>query len=263
MNERIEYPLFAEERQEEIINLLKVKSKLTVPELCEYFNLSAATVRNDIRKLASQGRLRRTHGGIIPAGKVTFEPTTEYKQTVNIRKKLKIAQKASEMVHDGDTIILDTGTTTMELAKHLAKKENLTIIVNDVSIALFLENTTSSNVILLSGILRRGFHCTVGPWVTSALQNLNVDTAFLSTNSFSLTKGFMTPDIDQAEAKRAYIRAASQSVVLFDSSKIGSLSFISFATLDDIDTIITDNEVNEGVKSTLNGYSNRLNLFYV
>lgn len=263
MNKRIEPPLFSEERQEEIINLLKTKSKLTIPELCEYFNLSAATVRNDIRKLASQGRLRRTHGGIIPAGKVTFEPTSEYKKTVNIRKKTKIAQRAAELVKDGDTVILDTGTTTMELAKHLSQRKNLTIIVNDISIALLLEQITDANIILLSGFLRRGLHSTVGPWASHTLGTLNADIAFLSTNSFSLSKGFMTPDIQQAEVKKAYIQCAAQSVVLFDSSKIETLSFVIFATLEDINALITDSDINASVKSALNEYSNRLDIIYV
>lgn len=263
MDKRIEHPLFAEERQEEILHLLKVKSKLTVPQLCEYFNLSAATIRNDIRKLASQGRLRRTHGGIIPAGKVTFEPTAEYKQTVNMRKKAKIAERAAELVKDGDTVILDTGTTTMELARHLANKKNLTVIVNDISIALLLEEISDASIILLSGFLRRGFHSTVGPWASSALETLNADIAFLSTNSFALSKGFMTPDIHQAEVKKAYIRSAAHSVILFDSSKVGTFSFVIFASLEEIDTLITDTDISDGIKSSLNEYSNRINLIYV
>lgn len=263
MRKRTEHPLFAEERQEEIIHLLKAKTKLTVSELCDHFNLSAATIRNDIRKLATQGRIRRAHGAIFPAGKVAFEPTSDYKQTLNTRKKMKIAQKAFELVKDGDTIILDAGTTTMELAKQLVKKKNLTIIVNDISIALFLEKHSDAKIILLSGILRKGIHSTVGPWAIATLNRLNVDIAFLSANSFSLSKGFMTPDLLQAEIKKAYLRTAAQSVVLLDSSKIGTSSFIIFANLEDIQTIITDNELTESDKSLLNEYSTNLNIFYV
>ena len=151
----------------------------------------------------------------------------------------------------------------MELAKHLSQKKNLTIIVNDISIALLLEEITDASIILLSGFLRRGFHSTVGPWASSTLETLNADIAFLSTNAFSVSRGFMTPDIHQAEVKKAYIQCAAHSVILFDSSKAGTFSFVIFASLEDIDTLITDSDISDYVKSSLNEYGNRLDVIYV
>ena len=136
MTIHMEHPLFAEERQEEIVRLLRTKDRLTVPQLCEHFQVSAATIRNDIRKLAAEKKLKRISGGIIPFQKVGFEVSAASKAELNSHLKMKIAAKAAEFVKDGDTIILDAGTTTLELAKCLSDKKNITIVINDLSIAV-------------------------------------------------------------------------------------------------------------------------------
>ena len=263
MTIHMEHPLFAEERQEEIVRLLRTKDRLTVPQLCEHFQVSAATIRNDIRKLAAEKKLKRISGGIIPFQKVGFEVSAASKAELNSHLKMKIAAKAAEFVKDGDTIILDAGTTTLELAKCLSDKKNLTIVINDLSIALYLEQNSTANIILLSGFLRRGQQCTVGPWATASLSSLNVDTAFITTNSFSFTKGFMTPDIQQAELKKAYIAASLQTIIMFDSSKVRKISFISFAQLENIDKLITDSNMDDAAKNLLSGHRDRLEILFV
>lgn len=235
-----EHPLFAEERKNQILELLRQKSKLLVPELCEYFDVSPATIRNDLRDLESERKLKRTHGGAISLEKASFELDSRHKEVRNREQKQQIAACAAKMIEDGDTIILDTGTTTLELAKCLSEKRDLTIVLNDVEIAALLEETTQANLILIGGTLRHGFHCTVGPMAVAYLSELNVDKAFLSSNGVSLDRGFTTPDFNQAEIKKSMIRVASESIMLSDSSKFGKLSFTQFAALEDIDKLITD-----------------------
>ncbi|MCM1134098.1 MAG: DeoR/GlpR family DNA-binding transcription regulator [Clostridium sp.] len=236
-------PLFAEERQEQIVALLNKNSKLLVPELCEHFQVSPATIRSDLRQLASKGRLKRTHGGAIPINKTLFEPSTDDKKIYNAEKKQAIAQLAAELIEDDDTIAIDAGSTMMELAKKLTKKRNLTIVVNDLNIALFLEQQSNANIIMLGGNLRRRQQCTVGPITLSTLVSLNVDKVFLATNAFSPEKGFMTPDMNQAEVKKAMLKSAAEKIVLCDSSKIGKISFVKFAGLHEIDKLITDAQI--------------------
>ena len=130
-------PLFAEERQEQIVALLSKNSKLLVPELCDYFQVSPATIRSDLRDLAAKGRLKRTHGGAIPISKTLFEPTSDDKKVQHAGEKRAIAALAARLVENGDTIAIDAGTTMMELCKNLVKKEDLTIVVNDLNIALY------------------------------------------------------------------------------------------------------------------------------
>lgn len=236
-------PLFAEERQEQILLLLKQKQKLLVTELCDFFQMSPATIRNDLRELADQGKLKRTHGGAMLINKTAYEPSYNDKEVASLDEKKRIANYAASLIEDGDTLALDTGTTMLELAKQLVDKQNLTIILNDIKIASFLEEMANATIIMMGGMLRKGLHCTVGPMTVSALDSLNVDKAFIATNGFSLEKGLTTPDINQAEVKKAMMRSASEIILLCDSGKIGTISFAEFANLHDIDRFITDSNI--------------------
>ena len=240
MKPQSEHPLFAEERKGQILELLRQKSKLLVPELCDYFDVSPATIRNDLRDLENERKLKRTHGGAISLEKTSFELDSRHKEIRNMEQKRQIAACAATLIEDGDTIILDTGTTTLELAKCLSGKRDLTIVLNDIEIASLLEESTQANLILIGGTLRHGFHCTVGPMAVSYLSELNVDKVFLSSNAVSLDRGFTTPDFNQAEVKKTMIQVASEVIMLSDSSKFGKLSFTQFAALSDIDKLITD-----------------------
>ena len=140
MKPQSEHPLFAEERKGQILELLRQKSKLLVPELCDYFDVSPATIRNDLRDLENERKLKRTHGGAISLEKTSFELDSRHKEIRNMEQKRQIAACAAKLIEDGDTIILDTGTTTLELAKCLSGKRDLTIVLNDIEIASLLRN---------------------------------------------------------------------------------------------------------------------------
>ncbi len=246
-------PLFAAERRERILLLLRERSKLTVPELSDHFHVSSATIRADLRDLEAEGSLRRTHGGAIPVGKTAQEAAASHKLVDHIDEKTRIARKAAEFVEDGDTIALDTGTTVFQMARFLTERTNLSVVTNDVEIAEFLEANSTATIILIGGMLRRGFHCTTGPMTVSAIAGLNVDKAFLAANAFSLEKGFTTPNFDHAEVKRAFMRSATGTTVLLDSSKIGRISFVSFADLGDVDRFITDDGIGAAVRGEIEG----------
>ncbi len=141
MKASVNQPLFAEERREHILKLLEKNSKILVPELCEVFEVSPATIRSDLRDLESEKKLKRTHGGAILLRKAAFEPNSRLKEVEHIEEKQRIAVCAAQQIDDGDTIALDTGTTTFELAKCLTSKRNLTVVTNDLKISRhFCEN---------------------------------------------------------------------------------------------------------------------------
>lgn len=244
-------PLFAEERRDEIVQMLTQHTKLLVPELCTHFGVSPATIRNDLRDLEVEGKLRRTHGGAIPLGKTAFEPDSSTKEVEHIEEKRRIAQVAASLVEDGDTIALDTGTTTLELAKCLTQKQNLTILTNDIMIATWLEVNSRANLLVVGGSLRRHFHCTLGPMAVNGLASFNVDKAFMASNAFSLDKGFTTPSVELAETKRTMISIAAQVHMLIDSSKVRRVSFTKFADLADIDKLITDTGISDSVRQVI------------
>lgn len=247
MNEKNKEVLFAEERRAEIVRLVNESKKVLVPDLIEHFSVSPATIRGDLRDLETAGLIKRTHGGAIPSdfSKVGFEPDSSAKNVEHLAEKRLIAHKAAAMVEDGDIIILDTGTTTLEMARLLRDKRNVTVIVNDIEIALCLEPFEGINVIVIGGTLRKKFHCTIGPFAAGLLSELNVDKAFLGTNAFSAQKGCTTPDINTAEIKKIMVQVAAQVIVLCDSSKIGKNSFVQFVPTQEIDALITDDQVDE------------------
>lgn len=238
--------LFAEERQVQILHMLQQRSKLYVPDLCTHFAVSPATIRNDLRELESRRMLKRTHGGAIPLEKAAFEPIIS-KRIGNRDQKRRIASFAADLVEEGDTIAMDAGTTTMELAKCLSQRSGITVLTNDIRIAGFLENNAGLTVVLIGGTLRHGIGCAVGPIATASIAQLNVDKAFLGANAFTIEKGFSTPDLQQSEVKKALIRSAAESIILCDSSKFGRASFVKFASLQDIDRLVTDTDISPHV----------------
>ena len=252
--------LFAEERKERILELLEENSKILVPELSELFEVSQVTIRGYLRDLEGEGKLRRTHGGAIPVGKSGDEPTSRLKAVEHITEKQRIASAAASLVDDGDVVALDTGTTTLELAKALSLKKRLTIVTNDLGIASFMEDNSDAAIMLIGGILRRGFRCTTGPMAIAAFKDINADVVFVAANGFSLEHGFSTPSVDHAEMKRALMGMASRCVMVMDSSKIGKVSFISFAALRDIDRLITDSGISRSVTEAIEAQSDNLEL---
>lgn len=255
--------LFAEERHLQILQLLQEKTKLHVAELCEQFSVSPATIRNDLRDLEAAGRLKRTHGGAIPLEKTAFEPNSHAKAVANRAIKQRLAAHAATLIEDNDTIALDSGTTMMELAQCLTHHKALTVLTNDVHIAVYLERNPQITVVLIGGVLRHGFGCTTGPIATSSLSSFNVDKVFLGANAFSIEKGFTTPDIQQAEIKKALIRGASERIVVCDSSKFGRVSFVEFASISGIDRLITDKNASPKLATYLREQNDTLELITV
>lgn len=235
----VEKILFAEERKRKLVEYINAKRRVTVPQLCQNFSVSSATIRNDLRELDEVGQITRTHGGAIKKSKTGYEPAIDNRVS-SIEEKKLIARTALDCIDDGDTIILDTGTTTMALARILGKKKNIAVITNDLNIAILLEVIDDLEVIVVGGILRKGFHCTVDHGIASLLSSISVDKAFMGANSFSLARGASTPDIAQAGIKQQMISIASKVILLCDHNKLETNSLINFASSKDIDLLITD-----------------------
>lgn len=232
--------MFAEERQEKLLAILKEKRKLSVGEMSSRFNVSGATIRTDLRILEDAGMLTRTHGGAILRTRASFEVGSDQREEVNLNAKEQIGQLAAGLVEDGDIIVLDTGTTTLQIARHLRQKRNLTVVTNDFMIAKSLEDVESIQIILLGGIVKKGYHCAVAINGRSLLDTLNIDKAFMGTNALSLKQGACVADIMLAETKRAMVEHANQVIVVCDHSKLSNTSLAQFASPAQIDTLVLD-----------------------
>lgn len=240
-----EKPIFAEERRRQIVSLVNAKRKIVIPELCSRFGVSASTVRNDLRDLQDEGLITRTHGGAITNSKSGFEPLPLDKETHMAEAKRAIGRRAAELVEDGDIIAVGTGTTTFELARCLDPAKEVTVILNDIYIAAYLERMEKCRIMLLGGTVRKNFHYTQMPPGGDYLSGVNIDKAFISCNGVDVRRGVTTPDPALAHDIRQIIRAASEVYVLSDSSKFGAVTFSRITGVADITAVITDRGVGE------------------
>lgn len=237
--------MFAEVRKQMIVDVVNRETKITVSKLCEQFDVSPATIRNDLRELEEAGLLKRTHGGAICNRKTTYEPNAYQKEVEHVAQKQAIARCALNCIQKGDCIALDTGTTTFELAKLLVRIEDITVVTNDLQIAAFLERNSDAHIIMAGGAVRRNFHCTVGQAAMDTVAGLNVDKAFLAANAVSIKRGICTPNMDVARVKTVFLQTADEVILLADSSKMGKAAFVRFADIEEIDMVITDDGVDK------------------
>jgi DeoR family fructose operon transcriptional repressor len=233
--------LFPEERRARIVEMLETSPKVLATDLAREFDVSMFTVRSDLVALEKAGALRRCYGGAIPVSKVSV--VADYgKRSMRMHDaKVAIGQAAAKMVSDGDTIFVDTGTTTIEMMRFLNMVHGVTVVTNDIAVADYAEtNLPEIEIILLGGIIRRGYRYTTGTMVLDQLASLHADKAFVSSNGFKPSAGFSSEDVAQSKIKRMYVDNADTSIVLVDSSKIGSMTFCMFADVGDIDVLVTD-----------------------
>ncbi len=230
--------MFAGERRRFIVDYVNKHSKASVSELCEQFGVSSATIRNDLNELKELGLLERTHGGAMTTNSVQFEMTSSQKMVKFQQEKKAIAERALAYIHDGDSIGLDAGTTTFEIAKLLRKFNELTVVTYDLNIANYLDHNTSVRIIISGGEVRKNFHYITGDAAYNTIKNLNLDVVFLAANGISIEKGITTPHMDTALLKRTIMGNAKNLILTADHSKI---SFTKFADLEQMDVFISDN----------------------
>lgn len=239
--------LYEEERKTQIVEYIQEHARASVQQLSKAFDVSESTIRRDLKELEDSNCLKRTHGGAVCLDMVNFEPTYTERKDKYAGEKESIAKKAVEFIHDGDTILLDSGTTTQFLAKEMKKFTNLTVVTNSLMIAQELQNAPGIEIIVVGGTLRSNSLALVGPIAEDNFKWLRVDICFLATNSLDLKEGLTTPNITEASTKRKMMQSAKQIILLADHTKIGRVSFAKFGDLCDIDHYIVDNGIDEEV----------------
>ncbi len=241
--ERNESGLLIPERHSKIMARLAECGKVVVTDLSEEFGVSDVTIRRDLALLEKEGLIQRTHGGAICSVKSRFELSFEQKSRKNMDEKIRIAEQALSMIDDGDTIMLDSGTTTFQLAKRLGTKNDLTVITNAINMVSELSEISGLTLIMLGGFYKPSTGATIGPLTTRDLEDIRVDKFFIGCNAVTINGGLMTADMIDAETRRAMIRSASQVIMLADSSKFGKTSFVSIVPIEKVDLIISDTKL--------------------
>lgn len=240
--------LFEEERKRHIADYVHQQGRASVQELANHFQVSESTVRRDLRDLEEQELLRRTHGGAVAVMQNdNVEPSFLEKEDRFHQQKLDIARAALSFIREGDTIMLDSGTTTYHLAKLLKSFQRLTVVTNSVMVAQELANEKSIELLLTGGTLRPETLAMVGPFAERAIGSVHVDKLFLATNGIDSKAGLSTPNLIEAATKKRMIRSAEQVILLADHSKFGRVSFSRFGDAEEITTLITDSLVSPDV----------------
>ena len=237
--------LYAEERRRAILDRLKARGKVTVEDLAATYSVSAPTIRADLARMEDMGLLERTHGGAIPTSGTLFEPAYAQRQIMRHREKQAIARAAADLVEDGQTILLDAGTTTYELALVLRERPKLTVVTNSIPIALTLTENDALEVMLVGGRVQPRRLAALGPLAVRYLSAFRVDTAFLSFNGVDADAGLTVVDFEASEAKERMMECARETIVLADSAKIGRIAFARVAPVSSAALLITDDEIVE------------------
>jgi len=221
---------------------------VSVVELSEAFGLSQATIRADLETLSSQGLLLRTHGGAIAAGRSELELSFDVRRRLHVEAKERIGAAAAALVHDGEAILLDASTTSLAIATRLKTRRELTVITNSLAVANELVDAHSVTVLMPGGFLRRDTLSLVGPQPAdpsagrydAILKDFNVQTAFVGAKGLSFEKGLTDVNSLEVATKRELVRLAHRLIAVVDGSKWGQVSFVSFASLDQVHMVITD-----------------------
>lgn len=236
------------ERQSKIIKIVNQHHKIEVSRLSELLEVSQVTIRKDLDFLEEEGLLTREHGYAL----IKNANDINTRLTINYDTKLKIATKAAELVSNGETVMLESGSTCTLLAEQLAKlKKDVTIITNSAYIAIRIRDLPIRKVILLGGDYQKEYQGMVGPLVKKCAREFYVDKFFVGTDGFIPQSGFTCDDLMRVETMEYMSNSANKTIILADSTKFHKKGVVIQSSFDEIDTICTDSGISEEALSIL------------
>lgn len=240
-------PLIPVERRRLIQELARSRGIVQVADLSNRLNVSEITVRRDLEVLEQEGVLERTHGGAIYSQRMSAEPHYTYKDRIHRQEKQAIGQAAAALVEEGDTILINSGSTTFQVIRHLqlSGQRDITIITSNIS-ALVEIQESDQELILIGGTFRQPSNSLVGPLAVMALQQINANKAFIGVDGISARYGLTTPTLQEAEIARLMIeRTHGPVIVVADHSKVGVVADFVTVPVDKVDVLVTDDGFDE------------------
>lgn len=238
------------DRLEFILNYLDQYQRVRINQLSQQLGVSSVTIRNDLQMLARQGLIIKTHGGAMPAGEMLGTEIPYIRKSYhNVSQKKMIGMAAARLIVDNDVVILDSGSTTLEIAKHI-RSSNVTIITNDIKIGMTLASKRNINLFVTGGELAQSLYTLLGEQCIQFLRSVNVNKAFLGCDAFDATEGISNRTLNEIYVKRAMIAASEKSYVVFDHSKLYKKVFGRLCGVEEVDWVITD-ELDEITRNAL------------
>ncbi len=240
--------MFVEERQQRILETLRRSGKVTVEELTDAFGVSAPTVRADLAALDTRRLLRRTHGGALPLETSLYEPPFAEREAAHHHEKRRIGRAAAALVRSGETVILDAGTTTHEIARALAEtgRRDITVVTNNLpSAVLLMDAAPQITVIVVGGQTQPRRRATLGALAAKFLEPLRADRVFLGVSGVHPEAGLTAVDFDAVQTKQAMLAHAGEVIVVADSGKIGQTAFAQIAPVGVCALLLTDTDISD------------------
>lgn len=253
--------LMTNERRAAILDVVRQGGSARVGDLVRQFGVSAVTIRNDLAELEKENQLVRDHGGATPLGSgrtITSLLAVDERAGLQTDQKHRIARAAATLVQPGETLLIDAGTTAVEILHFLTTVPSLTVITNAVNVALAAANLTDAEVIFLGGTFNRESSSNLGPMAERALGEFLVDRLFLGSQAADLEHGLTDTTLEIAQIKRAMIRSAREVVLLADSSKWNTTGSIKVAPLTAAHHLITDSGMPKAAQTKLRKLGVRL-----
>jgi DeoR family transcriptional regulator, aga operon transcriptional repressor len=243
--------LMSEERRLQILQLVRELGRVRVEELSQRFNTSAVTIRSDLNVLHRRGLLRRSRGGAMHSEVAGFEPSLIERLQAHAAEKRRIGTAAAAMVKDGETIILDSGTTTQEIARNLKGRQGLQVITNGVNVAMELLGVQGIQLVIVGGILRADSVSVVGGFAENMLQHLAADRLFLGAAACDPDFGPSTPNLEESLVNQAMVKIAREVILVLDSTKFTKRSMSRITSLSSIHKVITDKNVSPEIEERI------------
>lgn len=243
--------MMAEERRTQILQMLRKAGRVRVNELASQFNTSAVTIRNDLNDLSQRGLVQRSHGGAMLPDPIMRESPLQERLKAHAEEKRRIGAIAATMIHDNETIILDSGTTTLEIARQLKNKKGLHIITNGINIAAELLDARDCEVFIVGGTVRGESASINGRLAEEIFDQFSADKLFLSGAGCDLDFGVSGANLEETMVNRAMLRIAREIILVADASKFSRRSMSRIAPFSEIDTVISDKSLSEDIQTKL------------
>jgi DeoR family transcriptional regulator of aga operon len=245
--------MLAEERRREIQETIEEKGSMTIEEIVGRFAVSAVTARADLDVLAERGEAMRSRGGAVRRLNPAVDYPLRFKESIHHAEKVRIGHAAVQLLRPHHTVVLDSGTTTAQIARHLksARIRPLTVITNALNVAYELAETDGVSLIMIGGILRRASNSFVGPQAERMLEDLHADHLFLAVDGLHPEAGYSTPDILEAQLNATMIRIANEVTVVADASKFGRRSLSLIGSISCARRVITDSRLGKEMADIL------------
>ena len=239
------------ERHRLILEILNKEKHLGVLDLCDILDVSAVTIRKDLKFLEQKGLLHRTHGGASLENPYINEKTVIDKEKISVEEKNGIAQMAATRIVENDSIMIASGTSVQALSKFIKAKNKLTVITSSIHVVLQLINDSNIEILQLGGYIRHSSASVIGNYAVYILNNISCSKLFLGVDGIDLEYGLSTTNLEEAELNKKMLNAAQKVIVLADSSKFGKKSFARICDLSQVDELITDSGISNSIMKKL------------